>query len=679
MKITRLFLTGLAFMLVLFLTVATSCRKVDSAEPSIAAKSINDLHISDGFKFETSQDLGINIQTLDNANHPVTNIRLNIYTDYPDNGGAVILSGVTDINGKFTSDYKVPAYCDSLVVGTDAIGFANMQKVALQGGSLTCILGGKHDPGILKSGDDGFFKTTSIKFYPMGNYDANGVPKYLVPVNDVIDNSMIQDINATLPEYIALPTSHPQYFNADNITNLKINEASNVWVTFVHEGAGYRNVLGYYKFKSSNPPATANDIDSIHIVFPNVSFSGSGGGLTSGNKVYLGTVAPGMEIGWVVIADGFRNGTVTTGNWILYSNNQFNPESNSSLKKHSVLLNDIGRGKFLLSFEDQRRDGTTDNDFNDCIFYVTADPIHAVNTEHFPIPDYTQTDTDGDGVSDNFDDYKLNPTRAFNNYYPAKNQFGTLAFEDLWPYRGDYDLNDMILDYNFNQITNSQNKVMEIQAKLVLRATGASFKNGFGFQLPVASSQIASVTGSSLHSNYVFLNGNGTESGQALATIIAFDNADFLLKYPGSSFGVNTTIGAPYVTPDTLTIDIMLTTPVSISTMGTPPYNPFLIAAQDRGKEVHLVNQPPTSLANMALFGTEQDNTIPSANRYYVTKENLPWAINVTSSFDYPAEKSMITDVYLKFGTWAESSGQTYYDWYKSKSGYRNTSLIFQR
>jgi LruC domain-containing protein len=489
---------------------------------------------------------------------------------------------------------------------------------------------------------------------------------------------MISDINATLPEYINLTVGHPQYFTSTNVQNVIVEDASDVWVTFVHEGAGYRNVLGYFRYPTGSPPANPAAVDSIHIIFPNVSFAGSGGGLAAGNRVHLGVFPPGTTIGWVLIADGFRAGTITAGNWTVYSNKNLNPEAAADKKQHVVLCNDIGRGKFLLSFEDQRRDGSTDNDFNDAVFYVTANPIQNIQTSNIPLPNYTQTDTDNDGISNNFDDYPTDPAKAFNNYYPAQGSTGTLAFEDLWPSVGDYDMNDMVVGYSFNQVTNGQNKVVQITADITLKAMGAGLKNGFGFQIPVSSSLIGSVTGTSISENYIVRNSNGTEAGQSLATIIAFDNGYHVLPYPGGgATGVNTTPGSPYVTPQTLHIVINLTTPTALSLVGAPPYNAFLIVGMERGKEVHLINKPPTALANMAYLGTSSDDSQATAGRYYVTHNNLPWALDISDSYDYPVEKSEITQVYTKFVPWVEAGGQTNYDWFQPKPGYRNLQFLY--
>jgi LruC domain-containing protein len=207
---------------------------------------------------------------------------------------------------------------------------------------------------------------------------------------------------------------------------------------------------------------------------------------------------------------------------------------------------------------------------------------------------------------------------------------------------------------------------------------GASYKNGFGIQLPIAPGLISSVTGNDISESYIVRNANGTEAGQTKATIIVFDNVFHQLPYPGlPSVGVNTTPGATYVQPHELLITINLTTPVALGTMGLPPYNPFMIINQDRTREVHLIDNAPTDLANMSLLGTGQDNSNAASGRYYVTQNNLPYAIDISSPFDYPIEKVQVTQAHLKFFQWGESSGTQYYDWNKPLTGYRAAQNIF--
>lgn len=269
----------------------------------------------------------------------------------------------------------------------------------------------------------------------------------------------------------------------------------------------------------------------------------------------------------------------------------------------------------------------------------------------------TSTDTDGDGVPDDQDDYPENPNIAFNNFSSEEGTWATLAFEDLWPGVGDYDFNDLVLFYNINQITNSDNLVARIEGTFYIDHIGATLDNGFGIELNANPAAIESVTGYSLTEGYITLDGNGVEAGQSKAVVILFDNADKHLN-------------------ETLNLVVNFTTPVGTSELGSMPYNPFLIKNGERGYEIHLPDMPPTNLADQNIFGTFEDNSIPAEGRYYKTDINLPWAIDIVYEFDYPLEKQQITKGYLKFGDWAESGGDVFEDWYKDLPGYRDDEYL---
>lgn len=673
---TSRFFIGLS---VLFVLTLNACKKdsgdFDPQDPGI--ETMDDLVVSPDFDYRTDKDVNIQIRVYDNLDMPLSGVRLDVYTAHPDSGGSIMLSGITAANGTFTAQHPIPAYYRYLYVGTRFIGLPNMQKTEVLNGSIDLKIGGNQ-----KKSSGGVFrmpKSSNTNIVYMGTFNSQGVPSYLEPVNDPISASFLSDINATLPEYQPVPTYHPQYLATSNETDLIITQASDVWITFIHEGAGYKNVLGFYTYDLSNPPATAAQIAEIKIIFPNVSFYNSGGGLYSGNKVKIGTFPANTGIGWVLIANGFNNGAVGNGNWKLYSNPDFNPEANVNLRQHNVVLSDPGRDIVIIGFEDQRRDGSCDNDFNDAIFQVKSNPITAIQTDNYPVITYTATDTDNDGVSNTFDDYPEDASRAFNNYYPSAGNFATLAYEDLWPAKGDFDINDMVVDYHINQVTNALNKVVEIKAKYVLRAYGASYNNGFGVQLDLDPSQVTQVTGIDLSENIITLDAKNLEAGQSKATFIVFDNAYHILPYPGGPYiGVNTSPGAPWVEPDTLDVHISLQSPVAASEIGIPPYNAFMIINRDRSKEVHLPDFPPTDLADMSLLSTSDDNSNPATGRYYKTRNNLPFALHVAEKFDYPVEKSAIIQGHLKFANWAQASGGTFRDWFKNLAGYRNTAKIFQ-
>lgn len=89
-----------------------------------------------------------------------------------------------------------------------------------------------------------------------------------------------------------------------------------------------------------------------------------------------------------------------------------------------------------------------------------------------------------------------------------------------------------------------------------------------------------------------------------------------------------------------------------------------------------MANNPPTSLADVSLFGTEDDTSDPTIDRYYKTSNNLPWAIQISNEFKYPNERVPVNHGYLKFNNWAKSGGSLYKDWYTDVSGYRDNSKL---
>ncbi|WBL24909.1 DUF4114 domain-containing protein [Zunongwangia sp. HGR-M22] len=216
----------------------------------------------------------------------------------------------------------------------------------------------------------------------LGTYDDQGVPDYLVGRDDISAETM-QMISDALPEGYPVPDYNPHYISAGYDTDLILDKDAAVWVTFVKEGAGYKNVLGFYTYDSNAPKPPRPNREDITIIFPNVSGAGSGGGLYAGDKVKIGDFKAGTAIGWVLLANAWK-GHVTDGLWQLFSNPDYNPEADEDLRYHNVLLEDPENERVILGFEDIRRDyASCDQDFNDALFYVTANPYDAIRTANF--------------------------------------------------------------------------------------------------------------------------------------------------------------------------------------------------------------------------------------------------------------------------------------------------------
>lgn len=293
------------------------------------------------------------------------------------------------------------------------------------------------------------------------------------------------------------------------------------------------------------------------------------------------------------------------------------------------------------------------------------------------VTDLSNVDSDNDGVIDALDDFPNDATAAEAIYTPSDIGWGSLAFEDLWPSQGDYDFNDLVVNYRFTQIANAQNEVVRIEAKFRIKAVGASFNNGLGFKMDIDPNLISSVSGSNLTENYISLDSKGLEANHSSgSTVIVFDDAYANIPRIGTGWYINTERGQPISVGNEITIVINFVNPISPSLIGSVPFNPFLIVDGDRGREVHLADMPPTDLANPNLFNTIHDNSNSENGVYYRNENNLPWAINIIHEFRYPEENKPVNAAYNYFNTWAQSGGTNYKDWYKDNSGYRNTGNL---
>lgn len=368
------------------------------------------------------------------------------------------------------------------------------------------------------------------------------------------------------------------------------------------------------------------------------------------------------EISRNISGTGELNSIVVNGDVKIWNNNKIDGAIEMAIESGELAYG--GAANFI--------NGATYTSFDNASNYL---PVTACNPDGLGNP--TIVDTDNDGVPDEIDDFPEDPLRAFNNYFPDESNHATIAFEDLWPATGDYDFNDMVVAVSGNEVTNADNKVVDIYLNFAVKAAGASFQNGFGFQMEnITPEMISEVSGMVLERGYVSLQSNGVEANQSKAVIIVTENVEDVINRNGESM-FNTIPDNPLGTSDTTNIVIHFANPVDRELVSNETYNPFLIKEQQRSFEIHLPYYPPTSLMNTALFGTGQDASNPEQGIYYVTKGNLPWGLMILEPFDYPVEKAEITETYNFFSTWAESGGTIYNDWYDASAGYRNNANIF--
>jgi LruC domain-containing protein len=281
-------------------------------------------------------------------------------------------------------------------------------------------------------------------------------------------------------------------------------------------------------------------------------------------------------------------------------------------------------------------------------------------------PPVSNPDSDGDGIPDCNDKYPDDVNKAFDNYsinYAAGGT--TTAFEDKWPIKGDYDMNDVVITARYLVVTNGANRVTQIKADYKLRATGGDFKNGAAVQFHIPKSNV---------SNLVATTGVNFEAGQDSAVLVLFTNS----RAEHSEW--NTIPGKPLSAVKNYAVSFEVQNGETIDNFGLGSYNLFIwnnTPGYGRTYETHLRGKKPTKLADPLLFNTGDDNSNMGVS--YVTAGNLPWAIELPiANFSYPKETISMEDTYLKFNAWAASNGNLYADWYSNLSvTYRKAVNIF--
>lgn len=719
----------LIFFSMVLVFAGVSCNKElnQADQPNNPVETLDDLVVEESFDFSTSQTLNIKIVAEDYLGLPATKIE--IYNANPNEDGEIIKSGITDKNQKFETTVNIPANQETLHIRrTTYDGAIETATVDITSSDLEYTFAAKGFKGT-KGNVDGpgcTDCTNSISDHQTGqlNLSQDEVVCILSGASFTggvkLNGGTIKVCGTLTVQYIngggTIIINDDGTFISNNLnmnnSNLTIENYSDAFMV----GAG-PNIKGTFinygtiSLAGSNVNSGGNfynyGVINFSNQFNNNNYTYNEGIMNLAGNVNNNGSAVFDNYCRLNIAGNFNNNNELNNYSYINVNGRFTNNNGGGLHMYDQALLEVvnltvneditGHGedysKITVSGNTTINNATLSGNLDLC----DADGIETNNgtinesvtfceasiPETYCNPGSNGSgsggdDADGDGVTDDFDDYPNDPDRAFNNYYPSEGSFGTLGFEDLWPYKGDYDFNDLVVDYNFNTVTNANDNAVETFVTLRVRAIGAAYKNGFGMELPISPDAIDQVSGDfSLTQDILNINSKNLENNQSNAVIIFFDNAFDLLPHPGDGTGVNTRNGSIYVEPTEINFLITYAYPVSAENLGMAPFNPFIFVNGERGREIHLKNDTPTDLVDSNLFGTGQDASDIGQNYYYKTENNLPWAINIVEEFDYPVEKAAVNSAYNYFAQWAQSGGSQYPDWYSDSPGYRNNANIY--
>ena len=244
----------------------------------------------------------------------------------------------------------------------------------------------------------------------------------------------------------------------------------------------------------------------------------------------------------------------------------------------------------------------------------------------------------------------------------------TYAFEDNYPYAGDYDFNDIVLNVSTKNEYKDEDKtqIKEIKYKITLAAVGANKKLGAGLRLiGINKNNIKEIKfegdkedfRDNTLPNSMFENATTESKGNEIV-IPLFGDAHKVYGLDQSD--------RPFINTQTAyngklkTLEVIVVPQENNRNIAIGKDNlDFFIAYDNRGTrtEIHLYEfRDAKATAN----GTIHQENLDAAGNY-------TWAICVPE-FKYAVERAQITKAYPDFSLWATTGGQNaaYAEWYKN-------------
>lgn len=273
-------------------------------------------------------------------------------------------------------------------------------------------------------------------------------------------------------------------------------------------------------------------------------------------------------------------------------------------------------------------------------------------------------------------------------YFPAENKYATVMFEDLFPYSGDKDMNDVVYGLNIEYDLDNRGRVLAINFNIEPRAVGSAKQyigigaNFTGFPVEVSKITRTSSTRPGLTNNHAdlapiytidpkvnyFNPVNPNDQANADYKVAPFTGnfrSFFATPATGTTF-YNVFNSEPSLTSVKFTAQVILNSVIPyanfsfLDSYNVNKVNISLFASfESKSHEVHFKGQIPSKYFDQALFQpTGRTNFSSSA-------DNWVWAIMSDKSVRHTLESKKIYNAYPGFATWAEN--QTITNWYGTK------------
>lgn len=590
-----------------------------------------------------------------------------------------------DENGRIKAAANLPSYGDTLFIVTERLGLPTVLKCGVKDGVVSVRTGDlAASAQIAATKADKDLQVFDIKdnYYSIvkwtGDYgkiiDANGL---------VSEGNLTADKIRSIQQTIWGGSHRPSGIDNSNYTteldnnNVVVRQDSEVFLTFVSESSEKMNTLCYYVYQNKLPGKP--DKIKKYIVIPNASsagnapFAGNYGGskfspesapIAANTKIQLlyvddagnvsKTFPAGSKIGFQTIdnsyicyhkkdynrsyvwwrgynfesLDKYNTIGAINSNYptvLLHTDNKLN---NGGVKRSCYISFQMKDGTLVFGLEEDGWDKNGwDKSYDDLIFTIESSVPGSIDDPERPNPDP-----------------EVPEDETLDTYYL------TYAFEDLWSYRGDYDMNDVVMEHKLLVDFGEDNYVKEIKDvfRVANRQYSATFPDGFAVRIPYGQKGEMTIPQGAF---------DETVGEDATGCVLLFENAQEVL---GEEFVITRRFSPGELRRELVSLD----------------YDPFIIVSGDdrvpwteKGRyEVHMPKKVGTMKHNYYFYGMGDE-------AYYVDKDGKhPFAITVPlpafPTVGYPEYYHIVTEMvaiekeYEFFEPWCESWGEEHTDWY---------------
>ena len=606
-----------------------------------------------------------------------------------------IYEDYTEGNGKFNAVVELPTYAKHLYIATGNFftGMLLLEADVKDGAASVVAEGHKvyatraatraEEPGVstndlsklnLTNTVSGG-KVTNEKVYNdwknwLGTWNsASGRPDYLLNKATadsklVISEEEMEGLYAAVgTAFVSGSTLNDEY---SSYPDLLLTENSEVTFTLLGGSTCWNSTLGYYFYTDDNKPTNPSDINII-MLFPNtqdgqwaratikkvVDYNSVGvnrgdvvqlmyyPNIANNDKTGATTVFPkGTRIGFILKTQGWAmqgnnysikcennkyynnkyNTWCATTDGLSYcspigsqSNNPFlNPNGESRGAKFSYKTAS-GDNFTIISFED----AMDDKDFDDLIFALKPVGVFA------PLPEIEHK--------------KSSTTDVY-------------AFEDLWPSKGDYDLNDAVVNAKHEKEFDNKGKIIKETFYLTTYQNHVELTSGLGLTLNTQGNP--SITMKKMAAG-------STDVEEASFT--REGNVYYLTD------DIKGEIGTTYI------LELAYGSALSSSSQ-MASIKPFIYRSEgDKNWEVHIPMEAPTAKMDTSYFGKDDDRSDTSRGLYYVREGYFPFAFCLKGAnidvfketiLKRENESIPINMFFPDFLKWSTSGGTTNQDWY---------------